>query len=382
MERIKLYLVSIIFIFLFLAPNTLYVFLSDTATKVLFLFLFTCYILFFLINFKGITSKIYIYPFSLTMVFVVFGTLNLIVKGTTETFNILGPIITYLAFYYAYNYQIKSSVIGIYLLGLYIYYFIVYYSTLPSLLIHPELEDFFGKASSNAIPITINITLYAYMIMNKFLDQNNKRKIILFAFTNLVLIIIQQSRAGIIIAILILLVACFDYSKRIAYNIIGFIGIVIMYVLIFHFQVVSEYFDLVGAIDTNSIKDDIRGDAQAQFFNGLNLNTTIFGYDKGNFSGLMYTYNVFLDVWNRYGIVSLIILGLTFIYRIIFYKKFKFPLYFFIPFLVYSLVESQFFPNFWDIIIYLMLFSLKKDSNSALISSKNNVQKDSIINAV
>lgn len=376
MEKVKIYSVSVVFILLFILPNTLSIFLSDTLTKIYFYTLLLCYGVYLCLHVQGILSHLYLPPLFITSVFFIFGAFNLILKGSTETFNIAAPIITYLAYYYLQKNRIKSGVMDLLMIGLYIYYFIVYYSTLPNLLVHPELEDFFGKASSNAIPITLNITLYAYMILNKFLDENNNKKIVSFAAINLVLIVIQQSRAGIFIALVILLLACYDYSRKLAFGIMCLVGLIILYFIIFHLQDILEYMEIIGDVDPNSLKEDIRGDAQTKFFQSMDVRAALFGYGKdGDFAGLKYTYNVFLDIWNRYGILTLIIIVCTFIYRFVFYKNYKFPLYFFIPFFIYSLVESQFFPNFWDVIVYLMLFTPKDLSYKNFHLTKNRISE-------
>lgn len=368
MEKVKIYSVSFIFVFLFILPNTLSIFLSDTQTKIYFYMLLLCYGIYLCLHVKEILTNLYLPILFLTIVFVIFGTFNLILKSSTETFNIAGPIITYLAYHYLQKNKIKSNMIDFLMVGLYIYYFITYYMTLPDLLIHPEFEDFFGKASSNAIPITLNITLYAYLVINRFFDQANNKRILSFATINLVLIVIQQSRAGIIIAFIILLLASYDYSKKLAVGIVVVVGLIIFYFIIFHLQEIIEYMDIIGDVDPNSLRDDSRGDAQRQFFTSMDLKSAFFGYSKdANFGSLKYTYNVFLDIWNRYGVIPLIVLLSTFLYRIIFNKSYKFPLYFFVPFLIYSLVESQFFPNFWDVIVYLMLFTPKELNRSHFI---------------
>lgn len=374
MEKVKIYSLSFLFVFLFILPNTLSIFLSETQTKIYFYTLLLCYGIYFCLHAREILAKPYLPILFLTTVFVVFGTFNLILKSSTETFNIAGPIITYLAYHYLQKNKMKSNVMDFLMIGLYIYYFIVYYMTLPDLLIHPEYEDFFIKASSNAIPITLNITLYIYMILNRFFDQTNNKRIVLFATINLVLIVIQQSRAGIIIALVILLLASYDYSKKIAFGILMVVGLTMAYLVIFHLQDVLEYMDIIGDIDPNSLKNDSRGDAQSQFFMSMDIKSAFFGYSKdADFGSLKYTYNVFLDIWNRYGIIPLIIVVSTFIYRIIFYKSYKFPLYFFAPFLIYSLVESQFFPNFWDVVVYAMLFTPKEMNSSHFIVRNNKV---------
>ncbi|TKC05267.1 hypothetical protein FA047_16045 [Pedobacter frigoris] len=382
MGNIRSYLVSITFIFLFIAPFTISIFLSESNTKLYYLLLVFCYGLYAILNIKGLISKIYVKPLLLSVVFLFFGVVNVIVKGELDNFFFVAPIITYFAYYYVNNNRIKSKVMDFYIIFLYIYYGIVYYATLPSLLIHPELEDFFGKASSNAIPLTLNISLYAYMILNKYYNEKNNRKIVFFASLNLVLILIQQSRAGIVIAVVILLIASYEYSKKLALKMLIIISVLSFFFITYYYHQILEYIDIVGTVDTNSIKDDIRGEAQSAFFQKMSFQEALFGYKDGDFAGMTYTYNNFLDIWNKYGIIPLIIVSLLFVYRFIFYKLFKYPLYYFVPFFVYSLVESRFFPNFWDIIIYLMLFALARTQTSTVLNKKSQSQNDKVISTI
>ena len=112
---------------------------------------------------------------------------------------------------------------------------------------------------------------------------------------------------------------------------------------------------------------DIRGEAQRSFFHNMDFYSFFFGYKKnfvfayGTNGNITNTFNVFLDMWNRYGFFQVFLFGVVILIRIYKQSKFHFPVYFLIPFLIYSMVESIFFPNFWDCIIYILFFTPKKN---------------------
>ena len=141
-------------------------------------------------------------------------------------------------------------------------------------------------------------------------------------------------------------------------------SIVILSVVIFKFNQILMFIDTIGNINgLEALNEDIRGEAQKSFFQNLNFSRFFFGYSDnyayaiGLYVDIKYTYNVFLDMWNKYGLFQLIIFIGVLLFRIFKHSKFYFPLYFFIPFLAYSMVESFFLPNFWDCIIYILLFT-------------------------
>jgi hypothetical protein len=144
---------------------------------------------------------------------------------------------------------------------------------------------------------------------------------------------------------------------------------------------ISEYLSFIGNLNgVDAIQVDIRGQAQRNFFQNLNDFRFFFGYEsnyifaKGIDSDLLYTYSVFIDIWNRYGLIMFILFVVVLLNRFLKNVNFYFPLYYFIPFLVYSLIESIFFPNFWDSIIYILLFTPKGGFSGINIRNWN--QKD------
>jgi hypothetical protein len=265
------------------------------------------------------------------------------------------------------------AIFDAFFIGLYIFFYNVYFSILPNLFFRPmfdEDEAVFDMSSSNAIPIALNITLFAYIILNRLYDEKREKKIFFLSLINLILCLIQQSRAGIFIALFLLGLSLFDYSRR------NFkYGIVLISILGIRYSVeIFEFVDVIGNVEgIEALKEDGRGDAQLSFFENMDFFTFIFGHTKTNFgsANFGYTYNVFLDMWDRYGLFQLLIFFSILMYRIVFWKNFKFPLYYIIPFLLYSMIESLFFPQFWDVIIYLLLFTPKNVSHFNLAISSN-----------
>jgi hypothetical protein len=102
-----------------------------------------------------------------------------------------------------------------------------------------------------------------------------------------------------------------------------------------------------------------RSQAQEEFFYKMDSFTFLFGHTIRIYSrdNLAYTYNVFLDMWDRYTLFPALIFTFILLIRLIKWRKFKYPFYYLLPFLAYSMVESMFFPNYWDVIIYLVIFT-------------------------
>lgn len=217
-------------------------------------------------------------------------------------------------------------------------------------------------SSSNAIPISLNVTLYAYIICDRFFNNDNRKKIFFFSIINFLLILIQQSRAGVVISLVLLVISMYHYSKKWLILIIIIVSVIISYIIIIYGETIKVYLEIIGDLDIKALGQDIRGEAQSEFFKNMTLDELIFGHDAKQYAGdvekgITYTFNVFLDMWDKYGITILIVFMFIFAFRCFKYAKFEFPLYYFIPFFMYSFVESIFFPNFWDCVIYLLLFT-------------------------
>ena len=357
---------TFVFMALFISPQTLSAVLPEEYQKIYLLSLFTGYIFcgIFLFTKRALFSNRNLKPLILTSCFIVLGLINLFIHKSTATFNILGPFIAYMGYCFFDKERINLIIFDYFLISFYIYYYIVYFSELPDLFFRPGFDEdaaVFDMSSSNAIPISLNITLYAYIICDRFYNNENKGKIFVLALINFALIIIQQSRAGLIVSLVILAIASYHFSKKWLVISATIVSILIGVFVITYLEIIQTYLEIVGNIDPSALEEDIRGEAQTEFFKNMNMSEIIFGHDKKVYAGegdgaLTYTYNVFLDMWDKYGIlINVIFLGL-FINRVMKRDNFEFPLYYFIPFFIYSMVESIFFPNFWDCIIYLILF--------------------------
>ncbi len=273
----------------------------------------------------------------------------------------MGPIGTIVGMFILSKYRLVLGWFDIVFVILYTFYYNVYYSVIPNLFFRPGYDEdgvVFDMSSSNAISTSLNITLYAYMILSRYYKYANRNKLLLISIVNLVMIVIQQSRIGILVAMVILVLNLYSYSKRFLYTSI----ILLICLIINYWQKILNFSSFLGNVDgLEAYKEDIRSQAQSQFFQNMDLFTFIFGHTTKNYTkdGFGYTYNVFLDIWDRYSIFQVGIFTVVLLLRGLRWKKFEFPLYYFLPFIAYSMVESIFFPNYWDVIIYIMLFTKK-----------------------
>ena len=320
-----------------------------------------------------LTKKVYgefLLPLFLSSSFFILGVTNLIIHQSESYFTIIAPIASYVGYVFVRSNKMNLAIFDVFFIGLYIFFYNVYFSLLPNLFFRPGFDEdgvVFDMASSNAIPAALNITLFAYIILNRLYTQKKEKYIFFLSLINLILILIQQSRSGIIIALFLFGLSLFEYSrKNFRY------GLILIALLGLRYSVeLIDFLNVIGDIKgVEALKKDGRGDAQASFFEDMDVFTFIFGHTETSFGAakFKYTYNVFLDMWDRYGFLQVLIFFSILFHRIVFWKNFKFPLYYFIPFLFYSMVESIFFPQFWDIIIYLLLFTPKSKSFSNMLN--------------
>lgn len=360
---------SLIFIFLFLSPHIVYSIIPSLFVVPYFLILVISYFLVALFLFNYISKKLFLYPFIFTLSFIFIGSLNLFVNNYLSFFNLISPIIAFLGFTLIFKKKLNLKYFDYVLLILYLYFYLVYFSILPDLFFRPgfdEDEAVFDNASSNAIPIALNMVLYSYFILNKFYSELNHKKIILFSIINIILILIQQSRVGIIVSLLLLFLVLFDYNKKYFFLILSATTSILISLIGIYFDEILLFLDVVGNINgLEALDEDIRGEAQKSFFDNMTLKHIFFGYPQNHVFAvgidgeILYTYNVFLDIWNRYGFLQFIIVVLVLLIRVGWFRLYHFPIYYFIPFIIYSFVESLFFPNFWDSLIYLLIFTPK-----------------------
>lgn len=358
---------GIIFVFLFVAPHTILSAAPSGYQKPILYSLFICHGILFISMANLFFNKNYFKLSVLTIIFISIGLINLAVHKSTSLFNLVGPVVGLIGYCYYSKNEINTTIFNFYLISLYVFFYFEYYSIIPDLFYRPDFDEdaaVFDISSSNAIPVSLNITLYAYIICDKNFDNNSKGKIVIFAAINFALIVIQQSRAGLMVSLTILGIALYHYSKRILFFFATSLTIIVAYIVPIYWELIETYIEIIGKIDENSLNEDIRGEAQTEFFKNMNISEFIFGHDKKIYASagnteLAYTYNVFLDMWDKYGFIIIVIFGLLFLNRTVRRNEFEFPLYYFIPFFMYSMVESFFFPDYWDCIIYILIFQSK-----------------------
>lgn len=358
---------------LFILPHTIFSIIPSSINSIFLIVIAIFYLIFISYNFKKITNKIILLPFILTISQVIFGILNIIIHQSFSYFNLLSPIVCYVGFIYLLEYKINLKLFLYIFPILYCFYYFVYFSVLPDLFFRPGFDEdaiVFDNSSSNAIPITLNITLYFFIIFNQYYRAKFQLYILFFAIINFTLIIIQQSRGGLLCSILVLLLSFYQFNKKVFYYFGTFLIGSIILIIFFNIGGITDFLEVLGSLDgITALKEDTRGIAQSEFFNKLTYFNTFFGYPPNTIyvsaidGEIKYTYNVFLDVWNRYTIVNFLFFILVIIYRFFSFKKYEFSLVYFIPFFAYSMIESLFFPNFWDAIIFLLFFLTRKQAN-------------------
>ncbi|MEX0597103.1 MAG: hypothetical protein WD512_11440, partial [Candidatus Paceibacterota bacterium] len=195
-------------------------------------------------------------------------------------------------------------------------------------------------------------------------------RVLFYATINLVLIMIQQSRAALLVGLIMFSIVLYVYLKENDIKINkAYIIPLFFFILYVLYKFGTPYYMLITEANTSfSYTQNIRAEAQRTFFNNLNFSRFFFGYPPGydflpaSLQSFSYTYNVALDVWNRYSIFGLITLIIFLIKRVKDYKKYQLPVYFLIPIIIYSSVESIFLPRYWDVLLILILFLKKKES--------------------
>ena len=247
---------------------------------------------------------------------------------------------------------------------LYIVYYIVYFSKDIGTRLFLD-GDLFGHSSSNTIAITLNIILWLYFLLNYVYEAGREKRLFVFSLINLVLIVIQGSRAGIIIALLLTLMIFTNifsirrkWVKRLLYVLVfgGAIFLVMKYL-----PMLEDVVDVANMQGVSSFEEDVRSAAQATFFLNMNLTHALIGYESTfEFAGVTRTFNAFLDFWNTFGLIPMIFLLVAIVKRITRRKEYELPLLYLTPILAYSLVESLWGGTLWDIIIFICLFWPKK----------------------
>jgi hypothetical protein len=268
----------------------------------------------------------------------------------------------FIGFVYLVEKRINLIVFDFLLVSLYIFFYFSYFS-LDSETRFLMDGDFFGHSSSNAIAMSLNIILFFYLIISK--QQVNQLKIFIFSIINLLLIFVQESRAGIVVSSLILvmsMVDLFNINHKRKYISYLYTTIIVFYFILSFNNEIGDYLSSVQLEGISTFQEDIRNESQQAFFIKMDIGSFLFGYpDDFNFSqGITRTFNSFLDFWNRFGFIPFFLFMVLLYYRISRPYNYSTSLIYFFPLIFYSLVEALWGGTQWDILIFLLLFYSSK----------------------
>ena len=361
---------SVFFVIVFIAPHTI---LSvspremNTTINAVFAILFLIYTLFNLDALpRNFTSK-FVSIFAIALV--MFCIPRFLIYQKFSFFDILAPLMAVVGYFILLKKKLRLVVLEVFLISLYVFYTVTFFSKLTSLqdVNAISTRDYYGSSSINSIPIALVNTLYIYIVIVFFQKEDKRRKIFFFALINLFFCIIQQSRSGVALSSLIFIYSFYLRFSNKSVRFIGIVSLVVGFVYLSTTDFFTNYLDMIGNISGfRSLEQDVRGEAVKYFFENQTFGTILFGYAPGTEFAyeIYYTFNTFLDFWNHYTLFGLLLLVGYSIYRVRKNKRFYFPLYYFVPFFIYSLVEPRYLPAHWDFFIYLMLFVPAKYENN------------------
>ena len=372
---------SVIFVFIFILPFFFFATSPEgTADRVLYMS-FAAYMLLFAFKKKYLLKVFYSKTVIIVLLYILGLSIKYFVHGSFSMMSFLMPIVGIYGYYYIDSKNIRLVVFDVLLIGLYAFFVYSFFTNLSGFLIREKAEaegEFFGISSSNAISIILVNVLYIYQVIAYLQKENRQWRLFLFSVINLALILVQQSRAGIILALLFFCYNLFLVGRRSKIKVIRVLPFVIIGgILVWgvrNASFVYEYLDQIDAIDSSY--SDSRGFYVQLFFERMDsIEYFIAGYPQGlSWGEETYTFNIFLEQWNKYTIVGLCVTLFLLIRRFTSYKSFYFPWYYSLPFILYGMVEPRYLPNFWDFFIYLLL--LKKAEPKAkryisIINEKN-----------
>ena len=242
----------------------------------------------------------------------------------------------------------------------YILFYIAFFSDVEYGLANES--DTFGHSSANTISITLNMTLCLYYILNKYYKDNKQKYLIIFGVINIILIVQQQSRAGLFVSVLLLFLILLDSMRQQRKGYIRLLAIIVLVILAFSTAKnvinIQDYFVKIGVDKAKGdYSSEVRAISQVSFFQQLNLRNAILGFpNNSDFASLNRTFNAYLDLWKDFGILPLVTFIILFFRRLINHRKYSLPLYCFLPIFAYTFFESFIFHSAWDFIVYCFLF--------------------------
>lgn len=364
-SKIKLFFISVFFVFLFVAQQ-IYSFVGEQfkLVSVYWLFIIVLIVItYFCLPKSAKKDKTPLY----FMCFSIAGAILSLMNGTglgEVCQKIFYCFMGYVGFIYVRSYKIHPVVFDILLILLYIFFYQTYFSLdfATRLSLNDELYN--GQSSSNTIAIVLNVVLLIYYVLHY--KQPNIR-MVLYAIINLIMIGIQGSRAGLLVAMILFIVISIRIIPK-NYFVTGllFLSTVVVYIIFRNIEVILEVVDLDNMQGVSSYQEDIRSRVQRSFFTNMTVENFLFGYSptyRYN-DGITRTFNAFLDYWGRYGIFAFTMLLICLLKRIKQNKMYDISLLAYLPMLAYSFFESLWGGTLWDILIYIALFYTSNYANT------------------
>lgn len=253
------------------------------------------------------------------------------------------------------------------LIFLYFFYYCIYFRF--DITTRQIYDGFlFGHSSSNTISIVLTTIWTFYFLISKNQgDKTSNLKLLLFSIINLVMIALQGSRMGIIVAIVsvfLILYEIFSFNKKSRLPLYFILVAFMTSAILSNLDALSMIVELDN-MGYEAYGDDVRSDALVSYFNNMTIQGFFFGYNSDvQFDGLDRTFNAFIEIWRSFGLLPFVVIVFLFIYRLVFRERYKIPFLYLLPLLLYSITESFWGTNFWDMTLYILFFYSHEKFNS------------------
>lgn len=257
---------NVIVVFLFLTPHIFLSIIPAVYSSYYSLSIYSLALIFFLVKSKYLSS-IYKSEIVFAICFIFFGFINLILKNSTAFFNIASPLFGLFGYLYLRRtIKMNINIIKYVNLCFYIYFYFVYYSVIPDYLFRPGFDEdavVFDNSSSNAISMTLVMILFIYLILNKYYKSDHIKTIFFFSIITLVLVFIQQSRAGLLIGLSLVFIAFYEFNRKNFKRFFWLFTFTISIVYgIYYEEILAIYELFFSEYSLVNVSENIRSDAQ------------------------------------------------------------------------------------------------------------------------
>ncbi len=281
--------------------------------------------------------------------------------GNGSLKEITFPFVTLTAIVYVYRFDVTYRFPLYFLIYLLIHYYQTYFSKEITFSLNAY---FYQSASSNAIPILLNNLILTVLVLRYRHYKTSNFALFLCSIVGVYYSVIQGSRAGLAVAVCISLIIIITYSNKLRTNLlltcIISIGVILMILTIIpsdELLLIFHGFN-AGNGEIYISTDDDRIVTQLSFYKQLDARSLMFGFEEANFNGYSYTYNAFLDFWINHtfigGVLLFFIFGYGALYNLVRHHRLFLCL---LPAFFYCLIESIYFPGYYDLWVFLILYS-------------------------